>query len=108
MEEIFALIEKTYSYNYNDIVGKCKDAITELYDDLKTNDKLISYIKCELNSIDDIKTEYLIMLTNLIEYKYASYEFFEIYNLLTDDKKFFRQWSTMLFNYIFNKIKEEK
>lgn len=107
MEEIFALIEKTYSYDLHNIVCKCKDAITELCDDLKTNDKLISYVKCELNSIDDIKTEFLIMLTNLIEYKYATYEFFEIYNLLTDDKKFFRQWSDMLFNYIYNKIKEK-
>lgn len=88
-------------FGFDDYKIKFIDAVTELTEDILKDGEL-NLIMISDNAIEYIKTEFFRRLQDLIEDKFATYEFFEIYNILTDDKKFYILWKENMFDYIYN------
>lgn len=99
--------ELTKQFYFEKTIKKVYNTLVELYDAMTVSSLLKTYIKCDSNSIADIRIEFDRLVMEEVEARtlvIEDEELFETYNILTDDK-FFKDWSDKMFENVFNELK---
>ena len=83
------------------------EVITNIYTSLMDSADFISILSQELNSRDDIHKEYIEridkIVMDLIDPNDEEHPM-TLYNILTSDDRFYKDWTDELFNYIYDGV----
>ena len=79
------------------------DVINKVYDMLKHDTELVSWLGCKLNSYMDLYVEFTNKLDALDYTDLSTEDGLEMYNIM-NEKAFYHVWVTDLLDYMINKI----
>lgn len=99
--------ELTKQFYFEKTINKVYNTLVEISDVMSDSSLLKTYIKCDGNSIADIRVEFDRLVMEEVEARtlvIENEELFETYNILTDEK-FYKEWSDKMFEYVYNELK---
>ena len=96
--------EKLNEYNFEDLYNiNLREVMNDIYNTLMKDELFVSQVKQPLNSKSSVYDSYVALLEN---YLIGIADNITLYNILTDDIRFFVRWRLEMFELIYKTIKD--